>query len=100
MRFAHFPHNILKSGERRRREQAIVMEIRQTLNVKRQKGRVLYVLLLKTCGDIIYVQKSCPPKSHLFRLYNMLFDRKVKVDQPNHHYKYPDGTHPPVTATH
>ena len=44
-------------------------------------------LLLRKRGDIIYVQQSCPPKSHLFRLYNMLLDRKEKVDHANHHYK-------------
>jgi len=32
MRFAHFPHHTPKTSERRGREQAIVMEIRHTLN--------------------------------------------------------------------
>jgi len=34
MRFAHIPHNKINSGERRRREQAIVMESRQTLKAQ------------------------------------------------------------------
>jgi hypothetical protein len=35
MREAHFPPKHTQSGERRRREQAIAMEIRQTLNQHR-----------------------------------------------------------------
>src|SRR5229473_1861183 len=51
MRFAHFPHNIIKSGERRRREQAIVMEIRQTL-IHRGSGHA------EPAGILQYVQHT------------------------------------------
>src|SRR6266849_273900 len=45
------PHNIIKSGERRRREQAIVMEIRQTL-IHRGSGHA------EPAGILQYVQHT------------------------------------------